>query len=140
MIFRLQWRLQCAARACNAWMFSRVLVLVCSWLAAADLAAAQGVTTASIAGVVKDSQGAVTPGATILAVHEPSGTTYETVAQADGRFLIQGMRVGGPYKVTASLGGFSPDARNDITLNLGVTQDLEFALKPAGVTESVTVL
>ena len=97
-------------------------------------------TTASIAGVVKDSQGAVTPGATIVAVHEPSGTTYEAVSQADGRFLMQGMRVGGPYKVTASLPSFSPDVRNDITLTLGVTQDLEFSLKPPGVAESVTVV
>ena len=86
----------------------------------AGVAAGQGVTTASSAGVVKDSQGAVTPGATDLAVHEPSGTTYEAVTQADGRFFMPGMRVGGPYTVTASLSGFSSDVRNDVTLTLGV--------------------
>ena len=64
--------------------------------------AAQGVTTASIDGVVKDAQGGVAPGASILAVHEPSGTTYQAVTQADGRFVIPGMRVGGTYN-----GGFA---------------------------------
>ena len=141
MIFTLQWRLLCAARAREARIFSGVLVLMCRWLAwPAVVAAGQGVTTASIAGVVKDSQGAVTPGATIVAVHEPSGTTYETVSQADGRYLMQGLRVGGPYTVTASLGGFSPDVRNNITLTLGVTQDIDFSLKPAGIAETVTVV
>ena len=64
-------------------------------------------TTGAISGVVKDAQGAVIPGATVLAVHQPSGSTYEAVTQADGRFVMPGMRVGGPYTVTASLTGFT---------------------------------
>ena len=43
----------------------------------------------------QDTQDAVVPGATIIATHEPSGTTYEAVSQADGRFSLPGMRVGG---------------------------------------------
>jgi hypothetical protein len=122
-------------------MLCGVVALVCAWLAwPADLAAGQGVTTAAIAGVVKDSQGAVAPGATIVAVHEPSGSAYEAVSQSDGRFIMQGLRVGGPYKVTASLPSFSPDVRNNVTLSLGVTQDIEFLLKPPGVAETVTVV
>ena len=62
---------------------------------AAGSAAAQGVTTGSMGGVVTDAQGAVVPGATVIAIHEPSGTSYEAVTQADGRFAIVGMRVGG---------------------------------------------
>src|SRR5262249_12189221 len=48
----------------------------------ATSAAAQGVTSASIAGVVTDPQKAVMPGVNIVALHEPSGTTYETVTRA----------------------------------------------------------
>ena len=79
----------------------------CVLLWPAARADAQGVTTGAISGVVKDAQGAVIPGATVLAVHVPSGTTYEAVTQGDGRFVMPGMRVGGPYTVTASLAGFT---------------------------------
>src|SRR5689334_24767888 len=92
-------------------------------------ASAQGVTTASMTGIVKDAQGAVIPGVTIVAVHEPSGTTYEAITQADGRFFIPGMRVGGPYHATASLPGFTTEVKNNLTLSLGVAQDMVFSLK-----------
>ena len=58
------------------------------------------------------------------------------MTQADGRFIIPGMRVGGPYKVTATLPGFTTEVQNNITLSLGVAQDLEFTLKVAAVAET----
>lgn len=113
-----------------------ILMLVVS----ARHAAAQGVTTAGIQGEVKDAQGGVIPGASVMAVHTPSGTTYEGITGGDGRYFIPGMRVGGPYTVTATLSGFSPDERTNITLSLGVTQDVNFDLKLAGVSETVQVV
>ena len=103
------------------------------------LAAAQGVTTSSMAGIVKDTQGGVLPGVLITAVHGPSGTTYTIITQTAGRFFIPGMRVGGPYKVTASLSGFNPETKDGLTLTLGEAQDLEFSLKLATVTETIEV-
>ena len=76
----------------------------------------------------------------MLAVHLPSGSTYEGVTQADGRFFIPGMRVGGPYKITASLTGFGTEVKDNVTLNLGVAQDLDFTLKVAAITETITVV
>ncbi|HXI28836.1 MAG TPA: carboxypeptidase regulatory-like domain-containing protein, partial [Vicinamibacterales bacterium] len=64
----------------------------------------------------------------------------EAVTQADGRYTIPGMRVGGPYTVTAQLSGFTTEVKNNITLSLGVTQDLEFALKIATIAETITVV
>ena len=102
-------------------------------------AAAQGVTTASIAGIVTDAQGQPMPGVTVVAVHQPSGSTYNGVTRADGRFTIPGMRVGGPYEVTASLSGFQPQVRESINLSLGVGTDVNFVLGLAALQETVTV-
>jgi hypothetical protein len=118
------------------------LALLVCWvlLWPAGRADAQGVTTGAISGVVRDAQGAVIPGATVLAVHQPSGSTYEAVTQGDGRFVMPGMRVGGPYTVTASIPGFTSEAKNNIAVSLGVTQDLDFGLKVANVAETITVV
>ena len=59
-------------------------------VASVSPAYAQGVTTASMTGLVRDAQGAVIPGAAVTAIHEPSGTRYETITQGDGRFFIPG--------------------------------------------------
>jgi hypothetical protein len=122
---------------------SRYAYAIAALLALAALprpAAAQGVTTGALAGVVSDAQGAVIPGATVTAVHVPSGTTYQTVSQSDGRFIIPGVRVGGPYKVSAALTGFTTETLNDITVNLGVASDLSFKMKLAAIAEEVTVI
>src|SRR5918997_1819124 len=116
------------------WM-ARALCAALVMCLAAGSAAAQGVTTGSVAGVVSDAQGAVVPGASVTAIHEPSGTSYEAVTQADGRFTILGMRVGGPYKVTAELSGFGVQTKDAIQVNLGTSTDLEFSLSVAAVTE-----
>src|SRR3989442_7164487 len=127
------------ARA-NRALLILALVMSSALLWSSGYAYAQGVTTGSVTGVIKDAQGGVIPGATVTAVHEPSGTSYETVTQSDGRFFIQGMRVGGPYKVTASLTGFSTEVKNNLTLTLGVAQDLDFTMKIAAVAETITVV
>jgi hypothetical protein len=114
-------------------------LLVCAVLAVAVPSSAQ-VTTASMTGIVKDASGGVIPGATITAVHQPSGTSYEGVTQGDGRFTMPGMRVGGPYSVTAQLTGFTTEVQNNITLSLGVAQDFAFTLKVATVAETITVV
>ncbi len=83
-------------------------------------------------------------GANVIAIHLPSGTTYETTTRADGRFVILNMRVGGPYSVTVAYTGtggaaFAPETQDNIEVNLGVATDLKFNVKQIAVTETVTV-
>jgi Carboxypeptidase regulatory-like domain len=102
--------------------------------------AAQGVTTAAIAGIVSDSSGAPLEGARVVAVHVPSGTEYAAVTRADGRFTVPGMRVGGPYRVSVTMLGYRREVQDQIQLTLGGTADLRFALARASVElEPVTV-
>ena len=116
------------------------LLALCALISPVTRASAQGATTSGLTGVIKDPQDAVVPGVTVTAVHQPSSTTYEAVTQTDGRYFIPGMRVGGPYTVTATLTGFRTQIQNDITLNLGVVQDVSFKLSLATISEDVIVI
>jgi hypothetical protein len=115
------------------------LLALCALLWPIGHAAAQGVTTGSLTGVVYDAQKAPVPGASVVAVHGPSGTRYEATTRADGHFSLPGMRVGGPYSVTATLTGFQPTTLKDVVVNLGVEADLVITLGVAALTEEVTV-
>src|SRR5882757_1977178 len=86
------------------------------------------VTTSSIKGIVTDSKGEALPGASVVATHTPSGTSYGTAVIADGRYTIPGMRIGGPYTVKISFVGFKEQVFNEIYLSLGVAADVNAKL------------
>ena len=83
------------------------------------------VTTSALSGKVtmEDTKEEVI-GATIQAVHEPSGTKYNAVTNTSGRFTIQGMRNGGPYTVTISYIGYETKTFSNIELDLAETYEL----------------
>ncbi|HLW08865.1 MAG TPA: carboxypeptidase regulatory-like domain-containing protein [Fermentimonas sp.] len=76
------------------------------------------VTTSSMSGRVTDVDGAVI-GATVVATHIPSGTTYGTVTNMEGRYNLNGMRVGGPYTIEISYIGYSDNITEGIIISLG---------------------
>ena len=106
-------------------MQKRLFFLIAMMLMVSTAIMAQ-VTTSSMSGkvTVGDATGEEVIGATVQAVHEPSGTRYTAVTNVDGRFSIQGMRTGGPYAVTVSYIGFQPKTLKGIQLQLGETYDL----------------
>lgn len=111
----------------------RILLIVGIVLVAAFGAWAQGVTTATITGQVKDKDGEGLPGANIVALHLPSGTTYGSSSRVDGRFTLPGMRIGGPYKVTISFVGYQDYTQENIMLGLGQSYVLDAAMVETGV-------
>lgn len=85
------------------------------------------VTTSSMTGTVTDGNETL-PGATVIAVHTPSGTQYASITNEVGRYFIQGMRPGGPYKVTIQFVGMSPYTQEGVFLPLGETLNIDAAL------------
>lgn len=95
--------------------------------------AAQGVTTGSIVGRVLDAQQAPVVGASVIAVHVPSKSTYGALTRSDGRYSIPNMRVGGPYRVSVSHIGFTAPAREGVTVNLGTSTTVDFSAQERAV-------
>ena len=91
----------------------------------------QGVTTSSIAGTVTDEKGELLPGASVVAVHEPTGARYGAVTNVEGRYNLRGLRVGGPYTVEISFVGFSTEKFNKLSLQVGVSLEIDATLKEA---------
>src|SRR5512147_1425558 len=79
----------------------------------------QGTTTSGINGIVTDTVGVPIPGATVLAVHLPSGTQYGTVTSETGQYALPYVKSGGPYKITISFLGYKTQVIEDVSLALG---------------------
>ena len=109
------------------------LFLISMTLMLSTLSFAQ-ITTSSMSGRVTDGKETLI-GATVKATHEPSGTTYGAITNSDGRFTIQGMRTGGPYRVEILYLSFADYVKNDVYLQLGETFTLN-----AQMSESETLL
>jgi hypothetical protein len=90
---------------------------------------AQGSTTAALAGTVVDEKGQGLPGASVIAVHEPTGSRYGGSTRADGRYNIVNMRVGGPYKITVSFVGYKNAVQSGIVLTLAQELRQNFKLE-----------
>lgn len=88
-------------------------------------------TSGALTGRVLDGTKAPIGGASIEALHIPSGTKYTLSADKDGRFTINNMRIGGPYRVSATAVGLQADIREDIYVRLGGAQEIELLLAVA---------
>jgi hypothetical protein len=101
---------------------------------------AQGVTTASLNGTVTDASGETLPGATVIAVHTPTGTQYGTATLPSGRYNLPNVRVGGPYTITVSYIGYQDIKREGINLSLGQNLTVDFQLQSSDVQLSEIVV
>lgn len=109
-------------------MQKKIVFLVSMMMCLCTSMMAQVTTSAMSGKVTLEGTGEELIGATVQAVHEPSGTTYSAVTNVNGRFNIQGMRTGGPYAVTVSYVGYQTKTYKDITLQLGEVYNLGVTL------------
>ena len=107
----------------------------------AGIAATAQVTTSSLGGRVVDQNGEPVIGAAVVAIHEPSGTSYGSVTNVDGLYTIQGMRTGGPYRVEVSCLGYQQVNYTEITLTLAETYNLNAQLNESNefLSEAVVI-
>src|SRR5690348_12732605 len=71
---------------------------------------AQGLVSSGIVGSITDQAGRSIANATVTAVHVPTNSTYTAVTGSNGRFRFSGVRVGGPYTISAVSSGYELDS------------------------------
>ncbi len=105
------------------------------------LLSAQGVTTGKLSGKVTDQNNQVIDGATIVAIHTPSGTTYSTFTDVEGNYTIANMRVGSLYKVIFSMIGHTNQEIENVDIILGENKKLNGTLvEQSTALESVEII
>lgn len=88
----------------------------------------QGITSSALSGRVIDSEGAAIAGATVTAIHTPTGTVYSMESRDNGRYTFSNVRVGGPYTVSASAAGMRDASQTGIYTSLGQTTEVGLRL------------
>ena len=110
-------------------MAKRMRFILSTIMVIVAMTAKAQVTTSSLSGKVTDPDKEAIIGATVQAIHEPSGTRYGAITNIDGRYTIQGMRAGGPYSVEVSYIGYQTMMYKDVTLQLGEVYNLNVQMK-----------
>ena len=122
--------------------FRVALVLVGSMLLAllSGGGAMAQVTSSAINGFVTDTKGEALPGATVVAIHTPSGTRYGAVTNTAGVYNMPNVRIGGPYTITVSYVGFKEKIQENMFAALGNTANANFKLDAEGTNLSEVVV
>lgn len=107
------------------------LLLIVALLLVVAVSTAQ-VTTSAIRGQVTTNDNPL-PGATIVALHTPSGSQYSTTTNGEGYYTISGMRIGGPYEITISFLGYDTVKVAGFALALGETAVYDFTLNEQSI-------
>lgn len=118
---------------------SRCLLRTCGVsLFAAATAFAQGASTASIAGTVRDSSGSVLPGVTVTATQTDTDLARTVVSDEAGRYTISSLPVG-PYRLEFMLQGFRTYAQTGLVLQVNASPTINATLSIGNLEETVLV-
>ncbi len=92
------------------------------------------VTSGSISGVVFDNNKEALIGATVLAVHTPSGTRYGTSTDEQGNYILLNVRTGGPYTISATYVGYQDYSQEEVFVSLGSNTVVDIKMIESSVT------
>jgi len=95
-------------------------------------------TSGSMSGTVTDPNGAVIPGAEVVATHVPTGRDYETVTTAAGLYVFPTLPAG-PYSLTVTQPGFKKNVQTNIEIRVALRNTMDVKLEIGDVAESVEV-
>src|SRR5262252_9298826 len=115
-----------------------LLVLLIGVILLGGNAVSAQVTTATIAGVVQDSSGAVIPGVSVTVKNLDTATARTVMTDEGGRYTVPELTLGN-YEVEAQLPGFQTEVRSGITLTVGRAAVVNFALKVGQLSDKVTI-
>ena len=115
-----------------------IVAAICAAVLLSGSAYAQTAATGNIEGVVTDATGAVLPGVTVVVKNTQTNVSREAITDADGRYRAQALQPG-TYQVTATLAGFQAKPIDDIAVQVGQTYGVDVRMRPAGVSEEITV-
>ena len=115
------------------WMPRAQEAVTAIWLGLVVLGAgrlhAQGVTGAAMQGTITGADSAVVQDANVLITNTATGERWRTATNAKGRFFVEHLSVGGPYRVEVHAIGFAPASQDGILLSLG--ERLHHRLQPS---------
>jgi hypothetical protein len=118
-------------------MMSRACLLFLVLLAAARPALAQ-FETATVVGTVRDSSGAVVPGAKVTLTNTQTGVSAERTTDANGSYEFFTVRIG-TYVITSELSGFSIALADNVQVTVGARQRVDLTMSVGALTETVQV-
>jgi hypothetical protein len=90
-------------------------------------------TAATLDGRVVDDSGAALSGVQVIVTNQVSGAQTGALSQSDGRYVVAGLRPGGPYLVEARLIGYGLQSFEDLNLLAGQTRTVDFRLSQEAV-------
>lgn len=114
------------------------IFICCISLISAAPTWAQSSASATIVGVVTDSQGAVVPNATVTATNNATGIIHSTKTTSSGNFVIPNLPAS-TYDVKVEATSFSPHIAKGIKLNVGDQRDLNFKLAAGSTSQVIEV-
>jgi hypothetical protein len=108
-------------------------------LVAASVSQAQVGSTAQITGTVKDSSGAVLPGADVTATQTDTGFKRSDVTDGNGSYTLSNLPVG-PYRLEVALSGFRSFVQTGIVLQVNANPVIPVVMQLGDLNETITVV